>query len=230
MSDAQDRTRQYYDLLNLYGDYVRTGYREAHAGPVLKKPDDTAERRDGIEKVAAEVRVCTLCDLCHNRLAAVPGEGVLDPLVMVVGEAPGADEDSSGRPFVGAAGQYLDKWLQAIHVSRRTNAYIANVLKCRPPENRDPRPEETKACLPYLVRQIALLRPRFILAVGRVSAQVLLREQRGVGALRGGTYRFEKIPLVPTFHPSAVLRDQTLKAAVWDDLKRLKGLFEHMSP
>jgi uracil-DNA glycosylase family 4 len=230
LSDAQDRTKKYYDLLNLYGDYVRTGYRAEHAAAVMKKPDETDARREGLEKIAEEVRVCTHCDLCHNRLQAVPGEGVLDPLVMAVGEAPGADEDASGRPFVGAAGQYLDKWLEAIRVSRRTNAFIANIIKCRPPENRDPRPEETKACIPYLKRQIALVRPRFILAVGRVSAQVLLREERGIGALRGGTYHFENIPLVPTFHPSAVLRDQSLKAAVWDDLKRLKGLFERMSP
>ncbi|MBN2351039.1 MAG: uracil-DNA glycosylase [Spirochaetales bacterium] len=227
MSDASNRAKQYYELLNLYGDYVRTGFRSAHAAPVLKKPDDTAARKGALEKLGAEVRACTRCDLCHNRLKAVPGEGTLDPLVMVVGEAPGADEDETGRPFVGAAGQYLDKWLQAIHVTRRTNAYIANVIKCRPPQNRDPRPEETGACLPYLTRQVELLRPRFILVVGRVAAQVLLREERGIGALRGGTYRFQDVPLVPTYHPSAVLRDQSLRARVWDDLKRLKSLFEH---
>jgi uracil-DNA glycosylase family 4 len=227
VSDGQTRARRYFDLLNLYGDYLSTGFRREHPPASLKKADDSSTRRAGLEKLATEVLACTRCDLCLNRLKAVPGEGVLDPIVMVVGEAPGADEDAAGRPAVGEAGQYLDKWLQAILVTRTTNAFIANIVKCRPPENRDPRPEETRTCLPYLVRQIALLKPRFILAVGRVAAQTLLGEERGISALRGGSYFFEKVPLIATYHPSAVLRDPTLKAAVWEDLKRLKALFEH---
>jgi uracil-DNA glycosylase family 4 len=231
MSDqAAERARRvgrYYDLLCLCGDYLKTGYRAEHRPAVLKKPDDSAARRVSLQKLAAEIAACSRCDLCLNRLKAVPGEGAFDPLLMVIGEAPGADEDASGRPFVGAAGRYLDKWLQAILVSRQTNAFIVNIVKCRPPENRDPRPEECRACFPYLRRQIELLRPKFILAVGRVSSQILLRQERGIGSLRGGTYSFESIPVVPTYHPSAVLRDPGLRSGVWDDLKRLKSLFEH---
>jgi uracil-DNA glycosylase family 4 len=231
MSESRKPGRRYAELLELFDDYCRTGFAAERRRPAVEQPtrkkDDTPRRQRSLEKVAAEVLKCTRCDLCLNRLKAVPGEGVIDPAVLVVGEGPGADEDASGRPFVGAAGRYLDKWLQAIQASRDRNAFIANIVKCRPPENRDPRPEEVKACFPYLLEQISLLRPRAILCVGRVSAQTLLGESRGIGSLRGGSYFFEKIPLVPTYHPSAVLRDRNLRSAVWEDLKRLQAFLHH---
>ena len=173
--------------------------------------------------IAAQVAVCTRCPLHRGRRHAVPGEGAANPRVLVIGEGPGAEEDASGRPFVGKAGQYLDKWLKAIELDRASNCFIANVVKCRPPGNRDPLPEESAACLPYLRAQIAALQPRAILAVGRVAAQTLTGLSAGVGELRRRQLSYEGIPLAVTYHPSAVLRDPTLRASVWEDLKRLKS-------
>jgi DNA polymerase len=141
-----------------------------------------------------------------------------------VGEGPGADEDASGRPFVGAAGQYLDKWLAAIGLDRQSTCFIANVLKCRPPGNRDPQPEEVEACRGYLDRQLAALGPRAILALGRHAAQTLTGSPQGITMLRERTHECRGVPLVATYHPSAVLRNPSLRAAVWDDLRRLKAL------
>jgi DNA polymerase len=143
---------------------------------------------------------------------------------MVIGEAPGLDEDRTGRPFVGRAGQYLDRWLQAINLDRQSNCFIANIVKCRPPGNRDPLPEESADCLPYLKRQIEILQPKAILAVGRISTQILCERTEGIGKLRGMDLEFLGIPLVATYHPSAVLRNSDLRAAVWQDLKRLRAL------
>jgi uracil-DNA glycosylase family 4 len=154
----------------------------------------------------------------------VPGEGTSRPRVLVVGEGPGFEEDRSGRPFVGPAGRYLDKWLQAIGLDRGTNCFIANIVKCRPPGNRDPLPEESAACLPYLQRQIALLQPRAILTVGRISTQILVGRSVGIGELRGQRYTYRGIPLVATYHPSAVLRNQSLRKPVWEDLKLLRSV------
>ena len=176
-----------------------------------------------LQAVATEVDVCTSCRLCESRTRTVPGEGTLTPQIMVIGEGPGRDEDRSGRPFVGRAGQYLDRWLEAIDSSRETNAFIANVVKCRPPDNRDPAPDETAACLPYLRRQIETLRPAFILSVGRIASQVICDSSDGIGRLRGRTYRFDGIPVIPTYHPSGVLRNPSFRQAVWDDLRRLKA-------
>ena len=156
----------------------------------------------------------------------MPGMGVLDPLVMVVGEGPGAEEDRQGLPFVRAAGQFLDKWLAAVGLSRETNTYIANVVKCRPPGNRDPEGDEVASCFPYLIRQVEIVKPKAILAVGRIAAQHLLHTTQGIGSLRGTVHRWKGIPLVATYHPSAVLRDMNLKRPVWEDLKRLKALLD----
>jgi DNA polymerase len=146
---------------------------------------------------------------------------------MVVGEGPGADEDASGRPFVGRAGQLLDKMLAAIGLSRERNCFIANVVKCRPPGNRDPKPEEVAACRPFLHRQIAALSPGFLLAAGRVAAHNLLGSEEALGRLRGRFLPFTQdggaaaIPLLVTYHPSALLRDESLKRPAFDDLKLL---------
>jgi DNA polymerase len=161
-----------------------------------------------------------------NRTRTVPGEGSLDPPVLFVGEGPGEEEDRTGRPFVGAAGRYLDKWIAAAGLDRRA-CFIANCVKCRPPQNREPHPDEIGACLPYLERQIAALTPRVIVCLGRIAAQALLGTSTGVGALRGKVHERGGIPLVATYHPSAVLRDQSLRAPVWEDLKRLKVLLGH---
>lgn len=174
--------------------------------------------------LAEEVRVCGLCPLAAGRNRAVPGDGVPEPLVLVIGEGPGGEEDLQGLPFVGPAGRYLDKWLEAVGMSRKTDVFITNVVKCRPPGNRDPQPQETAACAPFLERQRDILRPRAVLALGRVAAQTLLGESRGIGALRGTVHRWKGLPLVATYHPSAVLRDPSLRRSVWEDLKRLQEL------
>jgi DNA polymerase len=156
---------------------------------------------------------------------------------MVIGEGPGADEDATGRPFVGKAGQLLDKMLAAIGLFRERNCFIANVVKCRPPGNRDPRPEEIAGCAPFLARQIRLLKPRLILGAGKVATQTLLDTAEGIGRLRGrfAEYRIPRtgtpeagdgetsIPLLPTYHPSALLRDESLKRPAWEDLKMLRA-------
>ena len=180
------------------------------------------ERR--LAMLEERVHACTRCQLHSGRMNAVPGTGVLDPLVMVVGEGPGAEEDRRGLPFVGRAGQFLDKWLEAIGMSRSTNAYIANIVKCRPPQNRDPHPHESEACLPYLREQVSLIRPHAILTVGRIASGILIGSDAGIGKLRGRTYYYDGTPLVPTYHPSGVLRNPDLKRPVWEDLKRLRAL------
>jgi DNA polymerase len=145
---------------------------------------------------------------------------------MVIGEGPGADEDVSGRPFVGPAGQLLDRMLAAIGLYRQRNCFIANVVKCRPPGNRDPRPEESEACAPFLARQIRVLKPPLILAVGRVAAQTLLKTELPIGRMRGKFTSIEipglsPVPLLPTYHPSALLRDGSLRTPAFEDLKLL---------
>ncbi len=148
------------------------------------------------------------------------------PLVLVIGEGPGAEEDRQGLPFVGASGKLLDKMLAAIDLSRETNCYIANIVKCRPPNNREPTPAERASCIGYLRRQIALLNPRFILCVGRTAAHGLLDLTDPISRIRGRTYQFEGIPVVITFHPSALLRDASLKRPAWEDLKRFRALID----
>ena len=215
---------EYWRLLELAEDFLRDGTHHPHAALVPPLP----RRREqpllpGLADIASQVATCTRCALHRGRKKAVPGEGAANPRVLVIGEGPGAEEDATGRPFVGPAGQLLDKMLKAIELDRGANAFIANVVKCRPPGNRDPLPEESAACLPYLRAQLAALRPRAILAVGRVAAQTLTGLGAGVGELRRRRLSYEGIPLFVTYHPSAVLRDSSLKRPVWEDLKRLKA-------
>jgi DNA polymerase len=162
----------------------------------------------------------------------VPGEGVSEPLVMVIGEGPGADEDSQGRPFVGKAGQLLDKMLTSINLSRTTNCFIANVVKCRPPNNRDPYPEETTSCARFLQRQISLLKPKIILLVGNIAAHTLLYTKERVGKIRGKFMEYQTenltIPLLVTYHPSALLHNEDYKRPTWEDLKMLRSKIDSL--
>jgi DNA polymerase len=170
--------------------------------------------------VAGEVAVCTRCELHSCRTRTVFGVGDHQARWLVVGEAPGADEDQQGEPFVGRAGGLLNSMLRGIGLARE-QVFIANVLKCRPPNNRDPKPEEVAQCLPYLERQIALLKPQIMLAVGRIAAQNLLATETPIGKLRGGVHLFgsARIPLVVTYHPAYLLRSPTEKRKAWEDLK-----------
>lgn len=189
----------------------------ASAGPTGRP---AAEVIAGMDWAALQACVadCTVCDLHRTRTRTVFGVGNRNADWMIVGEAPGAEEDRRGEPFVGKAGQLLDSILQGIGLSRET-AFIANILKCRPPSNRDPKAEEAEACRVFLERQIALVQPRLLLAVGRVAIQNLLGSDEPVGRLRGRVHQYAGVPLIATYHPAYLLRTPAAKAKVWDDLK-----------
>lgn len=174
-----------------------------------------------LEQLKQMVASCTKCGLCSTRKNTVFGEGVMLPKVMVIGEGPGADEDATGRPFVGRAGQYLDKWLASIGMSRNRDVYIANIVKCRPPQNRDPAPDEMAACIAYIKRQILLVKPQTILCIGRIAAHAMLDTTDGIGKLRGRFYQYDSIPLLVTYHPAGVLRNPEYRRPVWDDMQKL---------
>ncbi|HTD31134.1 MAG TPA: uracil-DNA glycosylase [Steroidobacteraceae bacterium] len=181
------------------------------------------------EALRTQVLQCTKCPLHLTRTQGVFGVGPKRADWLVIGEAPGAEEDRRGEPFVGAAGQLLDAMLRAIGLDRATNVYIANMLKSRPPGNRDPKPEEIAACLPYLQRQIELLRPKIMLAVGRIAAQSLLGTQAPLGRLRGEVHRFGDTPLVVTYHPAYLLRTPAEKRKAWEDLKFARSVYQQLT-
>ena len=192
------------------------------AAPRETAPRDTAPREAAYDwpQLRERVAACTRCGLSATRTQTVFGVGNPQAEWLVVGEAPGAEEDRQGEPFVGRAGQLLNAMLRAIGL-KREQVYIANVLKCRPPQNRDPVPAETMECLPFLDRQIALLKPRIMLVVGRIAAQNLLRTDAKLGSLRQRVHRFGAagVPLVVTYHPAYLLRSPAEKRKAWEDLK-----------
>jgi DNA polymerase len=156
--------------------------------------------------------------------------GVKNPYVMVIGEGPGAEEDAQGKPFVGKAGILLDRMLAAIQLERNTNCFIANIVKCRPPQNRDPYPDEQAACISFLDAQIHCLKPKMILCLGRISAHKLLNTEEALGKLRGNFFEYNDIPLMVTYHPSALLRNEELKRPAWEDLKLFKTKLLELAP
>ena len=166
----------------------------------------------------AAVSSCTKCGLHKTRTQTVFGVGDENADWMLIGEAPGAEEDRLGDPFVGQAGKLLDNMLAALGLSRRHNVYIANVLKCRPPGNRNPEPEEVAQCTPHLLKQIELIKPKLIVAMGRFAAQTLLSTDAAVGSLRGRVHRYAGVPLIVTYHPAYLLRNLPDKAKAWEDL------------
>ncbi|MDO9227806.1 MAG: uracil-DNA glycosylase family protein [Pseudomonadota bacterium] len=178
--------------------------------------------------LTAAIKTCTLCDLHQTRTQGVPGVGDIHADWLFIGEAPGADEDRQGEPFVGQAGKLLDAMLGALRLKRGENVYIANVLKSRPPGNRDPQPAEVAACLPYLERQIDLIKPKLIVAVGRIAAQNLLRTDTPIGKLRGRVHEYRGLPLVVTYHPAYLLRSPADKAKVWEDLVLAVTTMNHL--
>lgn len=191
------------------------------AGPAMD-PDD-ARRRTRIQTLdwdalEEDMRNCTACGLCAQRTQVVPGVGDRNADWMLVGEGPGAEEDRRGEPFVGQAGKLLDSMLLAIGLERGKDVYIANAVKCRPPMNRTPDSAEIAACRPYLERQIALVRPRILIALGRPAAQALLQTELRINAARGQAFEFGGIPVVVTYHPAYLLRNPSDKAKAWEDL------------
>jgi uracil-DNA glycosylase family 4 len=185
-------------------------------------PIQQAADLHAIDRLVAD---CTKCRLCESRTHTVPGEGPADARLVVVGEGPGRTEDATGRPFVGQAGELLTKILAAIELPRE-QVFICNVVKCRPPENRPPQYDEIAACTPYLFRQLELLAPKVILAMGGTAAQALLDTKQALGALRNKLHRFRGIPLIVTYHPAALLRNPNWKRPTWDDVRIARRLLD----
>ena len=188
-------------------------------------PLSTEEKRARLIAMAEkEVRGCTKCRLCEKRTHTVFGEGDVDAKIFFIGEGPGETEDQTGRPFVGRAGELLNKMIAGMGL-KREQVYIANVVKCRPPGNRVPAPDEVATCTPYLERQLEIIRPQVIVTLGLPSTQYMLQTKNSMGRMRGHWHEWRGIKLMPTYHPAYVLRNQTYetRAAVWDDLKKVMG-------
>lgn len=186
---------------------------------------DPIQQARSLADVATLIAGCVACKLCNGRTKTVPGEGLATARLVVVGEGPGKTEDETGRPFVGRAGELLTKILEAIKLPR-DQVFICNVVKCRPPENRLPQYDEIAACVPYLHRQIDLIKPSVILAMGGTAAQTLLNTKQSLGALRNQVHRFRGIPLIVTYHPAALLRNPNWKRPTWDDVRIAARLLE----
>lgn len=179
---------------------------------------DPIQQTQSLEEIAGLIAACRKCKLCEGRTNTVPGEGPANARLVVIGEGPGRTEDETGRPFVGRAGELLTKILEAIKLPRE-QVFICNIVKCRPPENRLPQYDEIAACLPFLYRQIDLVKPKVILAMGGTAAQSLLSTKQSLGSLRNQVHRFRGIPVVITYHPAALLRNPNWKRPTWDDVR-----------
>jgi uracil-DNA glycosylase family 4 len=190
---------------------------------VIDTPDG-----DDLAAIAKEVESCTLCPLYKTATRGVPGSGNPDADFVCIGEGPGANEDEQGLPFVGAAGQLLTKILAAVNLSR-DDVFITNVVKHRPPGNRNPEPNEIEACTPYLIRQMDLIQPKVILALGTFAAQTLLNTKTPIGKLRGDVHRYRGIPVVVTYHPAALLRNPAWKRPTWEDVQLARRILDNAS-
>lgn len=175
-----------------------------------------------LDELNAKILRCTHCGLARTRNNVVPGMGVQNPEVLVIGEGPGHDEDMQGLPFVGKAGVLLDRMLAAIGLDRKTNCYIANIVKCRPPENRNPFPDEQSACFSFLEAQIHILKPKMILCMGKIAIEKITGQSIAITQKHGEFFEYNGIPVMPTYHPSALLRNEELKRPAWEDLKKFK--------
>ena len=216
-----------------YGDlYLAPGARPAEsaeraepAGPAIAAaaptPSPSGPEAEQLAAVCAVASTCTRCRLSEGRNKVVFGSGPAGAELMFIGEGPGAEEDKQGLPFVGRAGELLTKIVQAIDMSR-DEVYIANIVKCRPPGNRDPQPDEVAACSGYLEKQIALVRPKVIVALGRIAAQSLLGTDTPIGRMRGQWYKVQGVPTMVTYHPAALLRNPALKRPTWEDMQQVR--------
>ncbi len=225
MSDLRDELldltrdlRRHLEEMQAMGAYAVRG--EAMVEPAAAEPAPAAEPHRSLAVVREEVGECTRCKLSTTRTKLVFGVGADETPLMFVGEAPGAEEDRRGEPFVGAAGQLLDRMIAAMGWTRET-VYIANVLMCRPPGNRDPQPDEVSECLPFLHRKIEVIRPRIIVALGKPATHALLSTTAPISALRGRFHEFRRIKVMPTFHPAFLLRQPERKRDAWSDLKQV---------
>jgi DNA polymerase len=180
----------------------------------------SSTENETLEDIRTELGDCRRCKLAEGRKHIVFGGGNPRAELVFVGEGPGYDEDRQGQPFVGKAGQLLNKIIQAMHF-KREDVYLCNVIKCRPPRNRNPEPDEIEACFPFLLRQLEVIRPRIICALGTFAAQTLLNTRKPISRLRGTFHDFHDIPLMPTFHPAYLLRNADKKREVWEDMQQI---------
>lgn len=200
---------------------------------LLQNSQDQEQKNPiSMEILKEKINSCTRCSLCKTRNHVVPGTGVEGSSVLVIGEGPGEEEDKQGLPFVGRAGQLLDKMLAAIQLDRNINCYIVNIVKCRPPYNRDPLPEEASACKSFLDAQIHILKPKMILALGKVAVRNLMGIQGefSLNRYRGKIFEYQNIPVIVTYHPSALLRNLEFKKPAWEDLKFFKAQLLSFDP
>jgi uracil-DNA glycosylase len=208
-----------FDLLSEGSAIKRIRCSPAVSGPVHRTLDDLARQAAG----------CTDCRLRQNASKVVFGQGDANAELMFVGEGPGGDEDLQGLPFVGAAGQLLNRILAAAEISRQ-EVYIANIVKCRPPENRTPHKEEVEACLPYLQEQIRLIAPKIIVCLGSLATQTLVDPKAKISHVRGSWFERDGIRIMPTFHPAALLRDPSRKRPVWEDIQQIRDAYRKIRP
>ena len=215
---------------DLFGDIVYADVKKNQpqpGGQGAPCPDEPWAKATSLEGLYQEIHQCVKCPLGHTRTKFVFGSGNAHADVMFIGEAPGADEDAQGEPFVGKAGQLLNKIIEAMGM-KREDVYICNIIKCRPPGNRSPLPTEIETCTPYLLKQIELGNPKFIISLGRTAAQWLLQTNESLGALRGRIHRYGNIGLIVTYHPAAHLRNPAWKKPTWDDMKMFKKAYDEM--
>ena len=224
-ADALDiigKTRQYLKQQEeLFGEELFLEHPEVIVDTEISESGET------LEDFREAIKDCQKCSLAETRTHFVFGEGNPKANLMLIGEAPGRDEDLKGEPFVGRAGQLLDKILAAIGF-KREEVYIGNILKCRPPGNRDPLPEEVTLCLPYLLHQIEIIKPKIILTLGRISTQVLLKTNAPLSRLRGKVHDFNGIAVVATYHPAALLRNPQWKRPAWEDVQQLRRIYDEI--
>ena len=220
MSDMLEELKKYFKFLPSLG--IKEIYLSLQAKEIFEK---MRSKRELLEEIRQKLGECKRCKLYQTRHHIVFGEGNPEAKLVLVGEAPGREEDLQGRPFVGAAGQLLTKMLKAIALSRE-EVYICNVVKCRPPGNRNPQPDEIEACLPFLLDQLKVINPKVICTLGTISTHALLNTNIAVSKLRGQIHEWHGIKLIPTFHPAYLLRNPAQKRLVWEDLQLIRKVIE----
>jgi DNA polymerase len=216
---------------DLFGNTMYTEGK-THKKPISKKnivgfPDEPWTTASSLPDLNSQIHDCLKCELGHTRTNFVFGVGNPNADVMFIGEAPGADEDAQGEPFVGRAGQLLNKILEAVNL-KREEVYICNILKCRPPNNRDPETGEMEICSPYLFKQIELINPKFIISLGRIAGQWLLQTNESLTSLRGKIHDYNGYRLIITYHPAALLRNPNWKRPAWEDMKMFKKAYDEL--
>lgn len=228
MNDLADALRDVAQTLRHHRDL---GVTEIPGGASATPPRPAVDPAKALAAQEAALQGCTLCKLCHSRTNIAFGSGSPQARLLVVGEGPGEEEDKQGKPFVGRAGQLLTKMLESVGFDRERDAYIANVVKCRPERNRNPEPDEVAACNPFLMAQLDTIRPAVILALGNFAAQTLLGTREGITKLRGRVYEYRDSVLVPTFHPAFLLRNPgpEYRRMAWDDLKLARREYDRLT-